>query len=239
MKLLTADWRNLAILTHEIDPEALRDRVPPGLVLDFWQGKCLVSLVGLQFLKTRALGVPIPFVGSFPEVNLRFYVRRQSNLELRRGVVFVKQIVPHRVVALAARRVYREQFTAMTVNLSLEEDSTKGEPHKVRYGWSDRHGRGLMEVRDLQPPSYPLPGTIEDFVTERYWGYNAQPGGGALEYLVDRPKWRVRCADSWRLEGNMARSFGPEFSQALSQAPVCALLADGAKTAIYRGRKIQ
>ena len=239
MKLLTADWRNLAIVTCEIDPEALSNEAPPGLVLDLWHGKCLVSLVGLQFLKTRALGVPVPFFGSFPEVNLRFYVRRESAAETRRGVVFVKQIVPYQGVALAARRTYHERFTAMRVNYSAAIAPDGSNPRSVAYRWNGKEGRGLLEVSNLQSLGYAQPESIEEFVTERYWGYNAQPDGSTLEYLVDRPRWRVQNAESYRVEGDIGEVFGPVFAGPLMGIPVCALLAEGAPTAIYQGTKLQ
>ncbi len=116
---LTATWRNLVLLTYQIDPEALLKYLPPGLCLDSWQGKCLISVVGLQFRDTRVRGVPAPFYRNYPQVNLRFYVRRELGGQWRRGVVFIKQIVPHRMVALVARRVYHERFVAMPVRCSL------------------------------------------------------------------------------------------------------------------------
>ena len=239
MKLLTADWRNLAIVTYEIDPEAIGNQAPPGLVLDLWQGKCLVSLIGLQFLKSRALGVPVPFFGSFSEVNLRFYVQRESASEPRRGVVFIKQIVPYRSVAAAARRIYHERFIAMKVTCSLRMPPGEDQPRSVEYQWNGREGKGALEVSDLQSLGYPQPESIEEFVTERYWGYNAQPDGSTLEYLVDHPRWRVQIAESYRIEGDIGEVFGPVFAGPLKGVPVCALLAEGAPTAIYQGTKLQ
>src|SRR5262245_60741200 len=120
-RFLTAEWRHLVMLNYEIDPAALRARVPAGTELDSWNGKTFVSLVGFRVLRTRVLGVPVLFHrssigkgisrtswGSFEEVNLRFYVRRRAPEGWRRGVVFVKEIVPKAAVAAVARWVYNE-----------------------------------------------------------------------------------------------------------------------------------
>ena len=53
------------MLTYEIDPEVLQLHVPQGLSLDRWEGIYLISVIGLQFLGIRMLGILV-----------RFYVRR-------------------------------------------------------------------------------------------------------------------------------------------------------------------
>jgi uncharacterized protein YqjF (DUF2071 family) len=96
---LTAEWRNLAMLNYEVDQSLLLPFVPSGTTLDQWEGKTYVSLVGFRFLKTRVLGLPVPFHTNFDEVNLRFYVRRRIAGDVRRGVVFIREIVPRWAIA--------------------------------------------------------------------------------------------------------------------------------------------
>lgn len=87
------------MVNYEVAPELLKDRVPKGTSLDFHEGKLFVSLVGFMFTNTRILGIPIPFHINFEEVNLRFYVKRETAQETRRGVCFVKEIVPRVAIA--------------------------------------------------------------------------------------------------------------------------------------------
>src|SRR5262245_39794234 len=89
---LTAEWRYLAMLNYEVDPAVLTPYVPAGTELDNWSGKTYISLVGFLFLRTKVLGVSVPLHQNFEEVNLRFYVRRSAQGELRRGVVFIKEV---------------------------------------------------------------------------------------------------------------------------------------------------
>ena len=57
--------------------------------MDLYNGRALVSVVGFRFLRTRMLGVTVPFHANFDEVNLRFYVRRDlPDGEVRRGVTW-------------------------------------------------------------------------------------------------------------------------------------------------------
>src|SRR5271154_3596191 len=109
---LTAEWRWLLMLNYAIDPAVLRPLVPAGVELDLWQGDALVSMVGFLFLGTRVLGVPVLWHRDFEEVNLRFYVRRETPEGWRRGVTFVREIVPRLAIAVLARVLYNEPYVA-------------------------------------------------------------------------------------------------------------------------------
>src|SRR5947207_15393400 len=102
-KFLTARWQDLIMANYEVDPSLLAGRVPAGTDLDLYDGRCFVSLVGFMFLDTHMFGVTIPWHVNFEEVNLRFYVKPQAGDEIRRGVVFIKEIVPRVAIATVAR----------------------------------------------------------------------------------------------------------------------------------------
>src|SRR5262245_39598094 len=110
---LTAHWCDLAMLNYEVSPAVLSDLIPAGTELDSWGGHTFVSMVGFRFLRTRVLGLAVPGHSNFDEVNLRFYVRRNAHDGWRRGVVFVKEIVPHRAIAWLARALYNENYVAL------------------------------------------------------------------------------------------------------------------------------
>src|SRR6188474_1200737 len=110
---LTARWEDLVLLNYSCPVEILEPLVPAGTVLDLWDGDALVSLVGFMFKDTRVLGLAIPFHRTFEEVNLRFYVRRiGTDGEIRRAVVFVRELVPRQAIATIARRMYNEPYVA-------------------------------------------------------------------------------------------------------------------------------
>src|SRR5436190_13599824 len=117
---LTANWRYLAVLNFVVDPKIVAPLVPPGTEIDFENGETFLSVVGFLFLDTRLVGLPIPLHRDFEEVNLRFYVRKKSADTWRRGVVFVRELVPRRVVALIARTFYGEPYLALPMRHALE-----------------------------------------------------------------------------------------------------------------------
>jgi uncharacterized protein YqjF (DUF2071 family) len=236
-KFLTAEWRYLLVLNFEISPEMLRPFVPQGTELDTWNGKTFVSVVGFQFLYTKLLGLPIPFHRNFDEVNLRFYVRRKAKDGWRRGVVFIKEIVPKWMVSFIARTVYNEKYVTrrMRHEVTLPTPRTPG---RVEYEWAN-HGRwNRIAARIVGEPTFAGLDSEEIFITEHYWGYTCQRDGGTVEYQVEHPPWRVWQAENVAFDCNAKAMYGPEFALALSRKPSSAFVAEGSGIVVRRGTRI-
>lgn len=227
------------MLNYEADPAVLRPLVPRGVELDTWGGKHFVSVVGFQFLDTRLLGVPVPFHRDFDEINLRFYVRRRADDGWRRGVVFVKEIVPRPALAAVARAVYGEKYVARPmrhrIDLAADRDTPDG---VVEYSWRD--GGAWHHVRaTTQGDAQPLvEGSQEQFITEHYWGYAAQRGGGTVEYRVEHPSWHVWQAADPSLGCDVEQVYGRAFVESLAAEQVSAFVADGSPVVVRRGTRI-
>jgi hypothetical protein len=234
---LTAEWRYLVMLNYEIEPAMLRHVRPPGVELDDWQGQTVVSTVGFLFRGTRLRGLAIPFHQHFEEVNLRLYVRRRVADGWRRGVVFIKEIVPRRAIATVARLVYNERYVALPMRHRLSLDGARG--LGVRYEW--RHaGRWERLWATAQGEPQPITaGSEEEFITEHYWGYAAQRGGGCVEYGVEHPRWRVWPAATYGFECDVAHLYGPAFVDALTGPPRSAFIAEGSAVAVRRGARLR
>lgn len=233
---LTAEWRNLAMLNYEVDSSLLLRFVPAGTELDRWNGKIFVSLVGFRFLKTRVLHLAIPFHSNFDEVNLRFYVRRREGDEVRRGVVFIKEIVPRRAIAWVARTFYNENYVALPM---AHETSAVGESGlAIAYRWGTAGGWNTIRLEVQGEAEVASEGSQEQFITEHYWGYAAQPGGGCVEYRVTHPAWRVWLAGSANFEGDLETLYGKEFAAVLSGQPSSSFLAEGSAVKVMRGRRL-
>src|SRR5690606_7641315 len=127
MSFLKAEWNNLAIINYEIHPDILKPYIPNGTELDYWNGKCYISLVGFMFENVMLLGMKIPFHTRFEEVNLRFYVKRFENNEWKRGVVFIKEIVPKPALTLVANIFYKEHYETLPMLHNYEIGENKRE----------------------------------------------------------------------------------------------------------------
>ena len=225
------------MLNYPVAPEVVEPFVPRGTELDFWQGRTYVSVVGFLFLDTRVWGMGIPYHRDFEEVNLRFYVRRQGPEGWRRGVVFVKEIVPRLAIATTARLLYGEKYVALPMRHSITGDPTRGGMY-VTYGWR-RRGRwnGLGAVVSGAPKEA-APGSEEEFITEHYWGYSALRGGGCMEYRVEHPRWRVWQLERPVLDCDVAALYGQRFVETLAGEPSSAFLADGSEVTVDKGSRV-
>lgn len=233
---LTAEWRYLLMLNYEIDPQILASRVPAGTELDLWSGKAYVSMVGFQFLHTRLRGIAIPFHRNFSEVNLRFYVRRQSGNEWRRGVAFIKEIVPLPAVSLVARWVYNENYVTLPMRDRIELAATQ-DRGSVTYSWKWCGAWANLSAEVGGASAAATPGSEEEFITEHYWGYTAQRDGGTIEYGVEHPKWRIWPTTSSRFDCDISSLYGAEFVDALSGTPKSAFVADGSEIVVRQGTR--
>ncbi|HET9801195.1 MAG TPA: DUF2071 domain-containing protein, partial [Chthoniobacterales bacterium] len=204
---LTANWRYLAMLNFVVDPKIVMSLVPPGTEIDFENDETFLSVVGFLFLDTRLLGLPIPLHRDFEEVNLRFYVRKKSADTWRRGVVFVRELVPKRAIALVARTFYGENYVALPMKHQIDHV----DPNlSVEYSW--RRGRKWESIRmSASGEAQTIPaGSHAEFITEHYWGYTCFRGG-CSEYRVEHPRWKVWNADKFEFNADVAMLYGPQF----------------------------
>ena len=218
------------MLNYVVDPRVLAPLVPPATEIDFENGETFLSVVGFLFLDTRLLGLPIPLHRDFEEVNLRFYVRRKSADTWRRGVVFVRELVPRRAIALLARACYGENYVAMPMKHDIEHvDSIL----KVEYSW--RRGRkweSLKMSATGEPQTIPA-GSHAEFITEHSWGYTALREDRS-EYRVEHPRWKIWNATSFKFNADVAALYGEEFAEVLTQPPRSAFIADGSPITIQK-----
>lgn len=228
---LTAEWRHLAMLNYEIEPAILAPFVPAGTELDSWSSKTFVSMVGFRFFDTRVLGVPIPFHRDFEEVNLRFYVRRKADDGWRRGVVFIKEIVPRAAIALFARKFYNEPYIALPMAHRVDSGS-------VEFSWRFNGRSNSLKVVTRGEPQDLREGSEAEFITEHYWGHTAQRDGSTLEYRVEHPRWRVWEAHEARLDCDVEELYGEQFVAALSGNPSSTFLAEGSAVSVSKGARL-
>ena len=225
------------MLNYEIDPTLLSRHLQQGTSLESFQGKTYVSLVGFRFCRTRLLGhFPIPFHANFEEVNLRFYVRRKEGAEERRGVVFIAEVVPKRAIATVARVFYGENYVRWPMEHRIE---TNGSVNSVEYQWRMKGRWCTISVKTSGLPPPAVEGSLEQFITEHYWGYSKQRGGGTVEYRVEHVPWKVWATTEARFEGDASALYGKELSAILQRPPESAFVADGSLVLVLRGTPME
>jgi uncharacterized protein len=232
-KFLTAEWRKLAMINYIVNPQLLQPFLPANTVLDVWNNRCYVSLVGFMFLNTKLKGVAVPFHTNFPEVNLRFYVKYNDGVEWKRGVVFIKEIVPQPALTFIANALYGENYETMRMKntIGIAKDSInvtyewkKGRWHKL----SITAQNSLCEIK---------PSSEEEFITEHFWGYTKLSQNATSEYQV-HPRWQMYPVSSFEVDVDFGVLYGNQFDFLRSEKPESAFLAEGSEITVRSGRRI-
>ncbi|MDN3692223.1 DUF2071 domain-containing protein [Chryseobacterium tructae] len=224
MNFLKAEWRKLAIINYEINPEIVLKYLPEGTELDFYKDKCYVSLVGFMFLNTKLLGLPIPFHRDFEEVNLRFYVKKNENGVGKRGVVFIKEIVPKPALSFVANSVYKENYHTLPMKNLIRH---KEDELLIQYSWKDKSWHSIQITAESK--AQPMKADSEfEFITEHYYGFT-KTENKTSEYEVCHPKWEWYQIKDYQLEIDFQKVYGKDFGFLNHQEPISVMLAEGSE----------
>jgi hypothetical protein len=232
---LTAEWLDLVMLNYAVDPAILKNFVPNKTELDSFDGSTYISLVGFRFCRTKLFGsLAVPFHSNFEEVNLRFYVRHTHAGEVRRGVVFIAEIVPRQAVATLARVVYGENYRCLPMKHIVRAQNSR---KAISYEWQLKNQCCKLMAQESDSPQLPRAGSLEQYITEHYWGYSAQKDGTCTEYHVSHVPWKVSRGVPASFEGDAKELYGQDLGRVLERPPDSAFIADGSPVTVSRGGK--
>ena len=235
MSFINAEWRKLAIANYVIDPEILRKNVPAGTEIDLWKDKCYVSLIGFMFLNTKLLGIKIPFHTNFEEVNLRFYVKRWENNTWKRGVVFIKEIVPKPALTFIANTIYKEHYETLPMMHNWEENNLN---RTVSYLWKKNEIWHSFMVQATLDSSEIKSYSETEFITEHYWGYAKVTDSKTNEYEVTHPKWKQYLVTHSEIDVDFGAVYGTDFEFMNSMKPISVMLIEGSEITVENKTKI-
>jgi uncharacterized protein len=236
MSFLKADWKNLAIANYIVNETVLENHLPYGTELDLWEGKCFLSLVGFMFQNTKLLGLKIPYHINFEEVNLRFYVRRFENGEWKRGVVFIKEIVPKKALTLVANTVYNENYETMPMEHNWR---TLKDERIVEYKWKKKEKWNSFKIWASLDRKKIDQKSATEFITEHYWGYAKVNEIQTNEYEVTHPIWEVFSVNNYEINVEFDSVYGKEFEFLNFENPHSVMLAEGSQITVEKKRTIK
>jgi len=232
---LEAEWRNLAIINYEVEPEILQEYLPKGTELDLWNGKCYVSLIGFMFENTKLLGCKIPYHGDFEEVNLRFYVKRLEQDQWKRGVVFIKEIVPKRALTFVANTFYKEHYQTLPMRHGIQ---AKNDGLEFTYQWQLNGVWNTLSVETAKKVSEIEIGSQAEFITEHYFGYTKYNENTTFEYEVRHPRWQQYEVINHSVAVDFESVYGKDFGFLKTQQPVSVFLALGSEISVENKKRI-
>lgn len=234
-RFLTAEWRKLIMANYEIDPARLKSFLPYKTELDSFEDKYYVSLVGFMFQNTKVLNLSIPFHTTFPEINLRFYVKYLDGSTWKRGVVFIKEIVPRPAISFVANLIYKEKY----VNLPVRHSETiEDNILATGYEWKFKNEWNQLAVKAKTASTALVNGSQEEFITEHFWGYSKVNAQTTAEYEVAHPRWEIYPVIDSTIRCNFDELYGTSFTELKTQDPASVFLAEGSPVTVYKKRLI-
>jgi len=220
---LTAYWKNVILFTYAVPPETLSPHLPKGISLDLIDGQAFVSLVAFEFLNTRVKGIKIPFHVNFPEINLRFYVNKDG----KRGVVFIKELVPKYMIAKVARKIYNEPYDVVKMHCKTTlRDDKQYISHQFQIDGKE-YTIAVVTQKDPLPP--PPEHTTEHFFKEHDMGYGTSHKGNTLSYQVHHPHWEVYPLISAEHNVDFGTVYGQKWDFLTTQKPYHVMVAKGSE----------
>jgi uncharacterized protein YqjF (DUF2071 family) len=226
---LKANWENIIMANYEIDPELLTSFLPKGVALDLFNNKCYVSLVGFMFKNTRLFNIPIPWFGTFEEINLRFYVIRKEEGITKRGVVFINETIPYPIVAWIANKLYKEHYTVVPTRNDIQHNN---EVKKIRFEWflNKKTNSIFIEANNESAPI--KKGSLEQFIYEHYYGYTKVSDTKTEEYKLQHPSWETHQVIDYQIDCDFEAMYGSAFSVLNTTKPEAVFIAKGSSVGI-------
>ena len=82
-----------------------------------------------------------------------------------------------------------------------------------------------------------LPGSIEEFIFEHYYGYTKVNSRTAQEYEVRHPRWQVNKVLDYSIDCDFTSMYGNDFSFLNDQTPDSVLIAEGSPVMVKWKRR--
>jgi hypothetical protein len=157
---------------------------------------------------------------------------------VRRGVVFVKEIVPRWAIASVARICFGEKYVALPMAHKVIEPTSEGGRIQTEYRWRHRGRWNAIRAESGGRSAVPPADSREAFFIEHYWGYATDGKGGTVEYRVEHDRWRTWPVSRASFEGDVSELYGAPLAACLAREPDSALVAEGSSVAVHGGTRI-
>lgn len=233
--LLTCEWRKLAFANYIVPPEILEKYLPAHTQLDYFNGNCIVSLVGFQFKNISVAGIKVPFYSDFEEINLRFYVKRFDGAKWRKGIVFISEIANKKALGLLANTLAREHYQILPTTQEIRETEDRLD---VNYSWKFRKKEQFLRVISSKLITPYEQHSESDFILDRLYGYGQIDEEVSNEYSISHNRWQTYEVREYSIDVDFMRQFGSEFSILTSMTPHSVMLAEGSKVQVNGIQKI-
>ncbi|HEU4963839.1 MAG TPA: DUF2071 domain-containing protein [Bacilli bacterium] len=195
------EFQNVVFCHYPLDTEVLRPHVPQELPLDAFEGKAYVSLVGL-LLRDCHLRWNKLFPLNFQQLNVRTYV----TIDGKPGVYFLSMDANSWLMTTVGRVFYDMAY--YHAQASSKQDGEWTTYRYQRKGADPNPPRFDVRFRPTGEPFEAQPGSLEQFLAERYWMYQVDKDGSIYAGELFHPHWKMRKAEAIVEHNSMTAPYG-------------------------------
>jgi hypothetical protein len=204
-------WHDLAFIHYPAPFELLSHRLPPGMELETFDGTAWIGLVPFRMVSVAPRCAPaVPFFSSFPEINVRTYVRVGD----KPGVWFFSLDADSRPTVFAGRRFFGLPYHKANMRLTKRH-------HRFQLTSQRRRGDAVFtgNYSAAGETFIARPGSFEHWSTERYCLYSHSATRGLMRLEVHHEPWPLQRADVQIETSTMFAAAGLDFTP--QPSPIC------------------
>ena len=206
--VMAQTWHDLLFAHWPVPIAALRSQIPASLEIDTFDGAAWLAVVPFRMSGVRLRGTPaIPWLSSFPELNVRTYVKRNG----KPGVWFFSLDAANAIAVEIARRWFHLPYFRAAMHIQKRGDWF--EYSSVRNHPGAPPAELSVKYRPIAPPQPPSPGTLEHFLTERYCLYTTNAAGRLIRGEIHHAPWPLQLADAQFSQNTMTIASGIAFPE--------------------------
>lgn len=204
-------WETLLFASWPVAPEVMRACVPIELEIDTFDGTAWLTIVPMHMrdLHVRDLP-PIPGTSTFPEINLRTYVKVGG----RSGVYFFSIECNAPFADLVANLLFDFPYKRATMSYRVDGDSIAIDSARAETGVTNADF--VAKYQPVGDAFTPAAGSLEDFLLTRYASFSVANTGAVLRGDLHHDEWTIRRAQADIKTNSLARAAG---IQVLDRAP--------------------
>ncbi|OBK55566.1 YqjF family protein [Mycobacterium kubicae] len=180
-------WRDLAFVHWPVPPDSVEHLYPPGTRPDiFADGMTYVGLIPFLLCDTKVgSALPLPYVGTFPETNIRLYSTDDAG---RHGVLFRSLETARLAVVPVTRIALGIPYT--WAKMRIDRAGNEITYQSVRR-WPRRGLRSLVRITvgDVVEPT-----PLEIWLTAR-WGAHTRKAGRTWWVPNEHDPWPLQAAE--------------------------------------------
>lgn len=207
--IMTQTWHDLLFAHWQVDPSLLASKVPSGLDIDLFNGQAWLGLVPFHMTNVAPRWVPaLPWVSSFPELNLRTYVRVAG----RPGVYFFSLDAANPLAVWAARTIFRLPYYRASMKVERRDGAIHYSSRRRRQGSSA--AELAATYRPVGPVFRAQDRSIEHFLTERYCLYTVDRQSRAYTVDIHHSPWPLQNAEAEVAVNTIAAAAGTQVPDA-------------------------